>query len=235
MENFEELIQKDDSLSQLLNDKTITVFSNFSRTAYSEELKNHIQDRYYASFKEILRQDPSKKKEGEVNAFMRSLDFLATEKTKTLIAEDFLELLITANENLLAFKESLSDPSGIIEFRFRLDEAISGAVINVLNKLGAYEKINEHRIIIINSALDICDLVAEVNPKREPFKYEVYNAILNNLEKIDDFGPLRERFETHKRKASKKGKRIEIKYGIVMVIVSILIIIKILTLIDRVI
>ncbi len=229
MKDFEEIINKDHHLSQLLNDKEITVFSNFSNNQYSTELTSYIQEKYLKIFREIYRKSIKDHNLGQANSLIRSTDYLATEETKRLIAVEFDDTLKRTYEYLESFKASLSSENQEISFRAKLEETIDGLTINILNRFAASENIKNYKNKIVRIALEICDLVSNVKPQRHPFKFAVYGALLNNLSAIDNLGSFQERFELHQGKNSKKETKIEAKYVVLLAIVFTLIVLKILS------
>jgi len=228
-ETLEELISNDKSLNQLLRDKEINTFSNFSKVKDNEQLKVYIQDLYYSIFVEIYQKHIGTEKEGIVNALLRSSEALATQKTKDLIATDLESALEKSYKHLTQFEELLNDEQGQLLLSAKLDAALSSVVINIINKFGDYEHVKEYKSKIISRCLDICDQVAKANPKKYPFKYAIYNMIINNLQKIKNLDPLQERFSQHNKKISNKRTGIEIRYWIGVAIAIALLILRLLS------
>ncbi len=233
MEEFEEIIRKDVHLSKLLNDKTITVFSNFSRNEYSDALKESFQEKYYQVFKELYERSFAEKDVATSSALMRSIEFLAAETTKQRIAEEVFPQIVEVHEALLGFKEELHDGNGFVVLTGRFNFILDGSTIAILNNLDAFERIQEYKVKIISAALGICDAVGKVNPKKEPFKFDLHHAVIDKLAQINDFGALQERFELHKTKLTKKQTKVEVKYVVGAIIVILLILLRLLSRLDR--
>ena len=231
-ETFEEIIRNDEPLSKLLNDKAINVFSNFSKGTYSNELKLYIEDSYYASFKEIYGKHIGTESEGKITALLNSIEFLATPETKNLIALDVQFKLEDSYTKLCALKNLLTNDEELKLNPTEINLSLSTTLIDILNKFGNYSNVKEYKNKIIICCLDICDLVAKASPKKEPFKYAIYNMIVNNLEKIKDFGSLKERFGGHTHKITKKRKGVEVKYWIWIIVVVLIFVIRLLTKLD---
>lgn len=228
MKKFEEIITNDIKLSKLLNDKTITGFTDFSRSNYTGEFKTYIEDKYIASFKDILKTGIETKNETKINALIRTIEFLASEKSKMLLEEDLLPILLMSHKNLLHVKELINNENQLITIGNKLDNALSSTTINILNKLDSTANISDYKNKIINVALDICDSTSKASPKNETVKYAIYNVIMNNLLKITDLGEAKERYGFHNSKISQKRTGIEVKYWLGVVAVVVFIIIRIL-------
>lgn len=229
MNEFEDTISSDDSLSQLLNDKRVTAFSNFSRKRYDDAFKEHIEERYYEIFKEIYTNDDNNRTPSQIIALIRSVNYLATERTKSQIIDMLREHLKTAEEKLFIFKESLKADGDTITITTSLDRPIDHMTIKIFNEFEKNEIVNEHKSKIVKIALEICDLVSTVNPKKSPFKYAVYNALMNNLKEIDELGPHANTYQNQEVTITKKRNGIEIKYFVVGGIVLLLLILKVLS------
>lgn len=231
MEKFEEIINQDEDLNALLRRNEITVFSNFSKKEYSPELIDYIQESYFQSFQEIIVQSEEGKNGGKITALLRSVEYLATPQTKDRIVEVLLIPLEKAEQHLKEISESMPQMNAgdFITLGKRIDKSLNSVTINIFNKFDDYAQIEDYRNKIVKHSLDICKSVAGANPKRETFKYAVYNVVINNLEKIKRRGPLKERFQKHHKNISQKRTGIEVKYWAGIVITIILIILKILS------
>jgi len=227
MEAFEETIKNNPAVFKLLNDKEIGVLSVFPPTSFDVAFKVYIQDKYCASFKAIYEDSVATMQYGKINAFLRTVDSLASAKSKQFILEVLILTLAQSHEKIVSFKDQLpSDNNHLILYGAQLDNALSSITINTLNNYSDNVVVSEYKSKIVNAALDICDEVAMVNPKKEPFKYAIHNMVINNLEKIEHFGASKERFDKYKSKLSKKRTGIEFKYWIWAVVVVILIVLK---------
>jgi len=231
-ETFEEIIRNDEPLNKLIKDKEINVFSNFSKGSYSDELKLYIEDAYYASFKEIYGKHIGTESEGKITALLNSIEFLATSETKNLIAQDVQFKLEDSYTKLCALKNSLTNDEELKLNPTEINLSLSTTLIDILNKFGNYTNVKEYKNKIIICCLDICDLVAKASPKKETFKYAIYNMMVNNLEKIEDFDSLKERFDGHTNRISKKRKGVEVKYWIWIIVVVLIFVIRLLSKMD---
>ncbi len=233
MNQLEEIINKDKHLSKLLNEKEITVFSNFSRSMYSPELKEYIQDRYVNVFREIYRKSIAAHDLGIANALVRSTDYLATDEAKRVLVDEFTDSVEATQDHLESLIPSLTDSTLPVQVRSAFGEVIDGLTINILNRFGHLDPIKHFKENILSAAFEICDLTAKSKPKREPFKYALYTHILENLSQIDDLGTYQQQFEQQQRKSEKKEFRLEMKYVIWIFFVIILILVRLLMRLDR--
>ena len=229
-ETLEDVIKNDAALNKLLNNKEISVFSNFSKGKYDEEFKIQIQDLYYESFKEIYKKNIETNSGGVITSLLRSVKFLATKETKDLIVADLEAVLEDSYKKLNLLEKSISNNEEEMIIRILgVKEVLGPIVTNIINKFDDYDNIKEYKNKIITCCLDICDLVATVSPKKETFKYALYNMVINNLEKIKNFDSLKGRFDKHRGKISQKRTGVEIKYWIGVGVTALLILLKLLS------
>jgi hypothetical protein len=231
-ENFQEILEKDESLVKLLDQKDINIFTNFSKANYSEEFKEYISKRYYDAFEEIYTKNIGTETAGKITSLLRSVEFLSTYSTRDKIIDLFLPTLEKAHNDLEAFKQYLNNEDLMIKNGDLLDESLTPIIVNIFNKFDSYESVKEYKIKILTSAFDICDAVASANPKKFQVKYATYNAVMNNIEKVYRFETLKGRFEQHSSRISKKRTGVEVKYIIWVVIVVLLILFRILRHLD---
>lgn len=233
MHEFEELINNDKHLSKLLNEKEITVFSNFSRSVYSPELKEYISERYLAIFRTLFRTYIQSNELGLANALIRSTDYLATEPVKQELAGEFGDLLKATHEYLEGFKIPLNDSTQSVKFRAKLEETIDGMTINILNRFDAYDPVKEYKQKILQAAFDICELTAKSSPSREAFKYALHEAVMKNISSINELGSFQEVYDAQKKKSEKKAFKVEMKYVILLFVAIVLILLRLLMRLDR--
>ena len=236
-EEFDLVIQNDETLNRLLNENELGVFANFSNKAFeSDDFKRYIDTAYRASFKTIFQKYLGTSEEGKVTTLLRSVSVLATSEFKEEIFQDLNDVLETAYQKLDAFRKLTAKNATVNELvlvQNNIDEGLSFLVIDVINKFGNQRSLMANKERILACSLDICDGVSHADPKNETLKYAVYNVLINTLEKINDFGPLKDRYEGHKSKISKKRTGVEVKYYLWTAFVIIIIIVRILIRVAR--
>ena len=210
-ENFEVLIANNEDLNRLINEKDIKGLNNFSIEGVNTlEFKNYIKEKYSQSFKEIYTKYTGQNYSApKINALLRSVDFLAAKEIIEPLGDFLISTLDTSIETLSNLKQDIisNNAQALILQSDNLDKALDNIVINICNKFDANEKIKEKKNKIINSSLDICEILSKENPKKAPFKYAIYNMIMNNLEKVNDYGELEARFTKNKGKNISKKNR----------------------------
>lgn len=229
MNEFEELIINDDSLSKLLNEKTVTAFSNFHRKRHSDAFKVYIEERYLETFFEIYERLKQSSEVSQRTALIRSIRPLATEKSKEKIITVLLPYLETAYEKFSVFKESLEADGEYITITTRLEQPIDSLAIRIYNDFESDERVIAARNKMVATALDLCDSLADANPKRHPFKFEVYNIVMNNLKEIDDLGPHAARYADEDKRINSKRNKAEIRYWVVGGIIALLLLMRLLS------
>jgi len=235
-QKFEEIISNEKHLNVLLNEERITVFSEFSKKEYqTEEFKEYIKPKYNQIFREIFS-NTQESNTGKRTALLRSLEFLATNDFKHEIYDELVIFLNNTHKNIIDFKKVLMnsnptelqnklDQNSIIALNF--DSIFDDFHIGIYNILDKETKIKEIKNEIIDELLSICEEVSMANPKKEVYKYAIYNVIMNNIGKIHVLtSEQKNYFETHKSKISNKRNVIDAKYYLYIVLVVILLIIK---------
>lgn len=231
-EEFDLIIANDETLNRLLNEKELGVFANFSNKAFqSEAFKRYIDVSYRESFKTIFQKYLGTSDEGKVNTLLRSVPSLATPEFKEEIYKDLNQVLDVAYNKLDVFRKLIRNnahQNELFVIRKNIDEGLSFLVIDIINKFGHETSVMVNKERILTCSLDICDEVSNADPKNETFKYAIYNVIINVLEKINDFGLLKDRYEKHTSKIATKRTTVDVKYYLWTAFVIIIIIVRIL-------
>ncbi len=224
-ENYKQRIQDDEMLSKLFVEKEVGLLTNFSKKNYDYKFKSDIKDLYVETFKEIYSNYISAGKDGKITALLRSVDHLSVPESKSLIFKELIPKLETSIDNLEVIKDSLHSEKAMTSNSEKLDNAINPVVIGILNIFEDQEEIKPYKDKIIASCLDICDDVSQAKPAKETYKYVTYNMVINNIEKIKDFGSFKSRFESHSKKIDKTRKGIDTRYyfGVAAVVIFIII------------
>ncbi|CAM4012612.1 MULTISPECIES: hypothetical protein [Flavobacterium] len=222
-ENFEEIIKNDESLNKLLNQKDVSVFSNFSNSNFkNEDFKKHINEAYRTSYKEVFDKSFGTSEEGKVTTLFRSVEFLATPEFKEEICNDLEKIITAALINIDTYKNTLqSKPSDVNmpNHYKKFINALNIVNIDILNRFDDNEKIKTIKNQILTSVFDICDILSQL-PDNTAYKMNTYNLILEKVQKIKDLGNQKERFEIHKQKEKTKniGMQVKLFAGLALVI-----------------
>ncbi|WP_445711321.1 hypothetical protein [Flavobacterium sp.] len=230
-ENFEEIIKNDESLNKLLNQKDVSVFSNFSNSNFkNEDFKKHINEAYRTSYKEIFDKSFGTSEEGKVTTLFRSVEFLATPEFKEEICNDLEKIITAALINIDTYKSTLqSKPSDVNmpNHYKKFINALNIVNIDILNRFDDNEKIKTIKNQILTSVFDICDILSQL-PDNTAYKMNTYNLILEKVQKIKDLGNQKERFEIHKQKEKTKNTGMQVKLFAGLALVILFAIIRIL-------
>jgi len=191
IEKLETLITNHKELNQLLNEKEITGFSDFSKIEFiTQEFKEYIEERYISIFKESYTSySTPPKNEAKINALIRSVEFLATQKAVDNITED---LMVTVNKSLDLIKEcktAVDENVNSLNISL-LNVAHNNTTINIINKLKTSQPINDAKTELIAHTLYICDVIGEeINPKYQKELYRAQMNTLDKLQKIEGYNP----------------------------------------------
>lgn len=223
---LKEFVEKDEDLNDLLIKQKIYLNTKFSDSRYDNEaLKAYISDDYYKSFEEIFKNINGKKK-SVVVTLLKSIDFLATAELRNKIIE--VHIIPTLQQSVSALTDLKDNINGNnLEPYFEpIDEALSSPIFQMINQFEREEKVRPYRANIIDLCLDICDQVADVNPRSETMKYAVYNVIINNIKKVKNFGAFQERYDKHREKITVTRDNIDNKYLIWVIIIVIIFVLR---------
>lgn len=230
-ENFEEIIKNDESLNKLLNQKDVSVFSNFSNNNFkNEDFKKHINEAYRTSYKEIFDKNFGTSEEGKVTTLFRSVAFLATPEFKEEIYNDLEKIITAALINIDTYKNTLkTNPSDVNipnHYKKFINE-LNIVNIDILNRFDDNEKIKTIKNQILTSVFDICDILSQL-PDTTAYKMNTHNLILEKVQKIKDLGNQKERFEIQKQNEKTKNIGIQVKLFAGLALVILFAIIRIL-------
>jgi len=226
---YEEKIENDESLKSLLVDKQVGLFSNFSKGEYDENFKTYIQIKYYGAFTEIYKKYIDTKEQTVITSLLRSVDHLATKETKDKIVVDLQDTLEKAAKSIRVVKDALPDDGSIFVNVSLVGTALSYVAVNIFNTFDEYQSVQDYKKVILEDALDVCDELSTASIKNDPIKFALYDGILGRLKKVVHFGSLKERFDRHNKKASKKKAGFEIRNWIWIIVVVLLFLFRLLS------
>lgn len=219
---LQQFVQQDENLDDLLIKRKLYMNTKFSNARYDNEaLKLHIAADYYESFKEIYKNTNGNKK-NIVNTLLKSIDFIATSELRQQIIDKHLIPTLETSITILTELKSNINNKNLEPYFASIDEAFSTSIFQIINQFGKDEKIKPYKNTIIETCLDICDIVSKANPSKEVEKYAIYNVMINNIKNIKDFGIHQERFKKHRGSISVKRDNADNKY-IAWVIIAIII------------
>lgn len=222
------LIAEDEDLRDLLESHLIGGFTDFSDEKYNDDaLKHHIENAYIQSFNEIFNKN-SATNPGKVTALLRSIKHLATPNAKDRIVAQLSPYLDTSVASIEEAGKAVTG-SGMINKKGaeKLDRGLDAITIAILNQLADNPTISNYRDKVLSAGLDICDHVAKFKATKDEMRYAMYNAVINNLERLKDKGALAERFNLHKKTIIGKRNTIEVKYVLGVVFLILWIVFKI--------
>lgn len=212
-QNVAQFVQEDKDLGLLLNENTIYFYSDFSDNQYDNDaLRAYISADYYKSFKNIYEKNINAKSKALVVPLLKSVDFLATPEIKDQIIKEFLlPILHQSHESLSKLKADI-DKEDIVAHLYPVDKALSGPIFQIKNQFQQETEIQEISEKILVICLDICDKIANISPTKDEIRYALYNLLINNLEKVKNFGALQSRFGKHQKKITATRDSVDNKY-----------------------
>jgi hypothetical protein len=227
--NLDEFIANDKILNKILNEKDINSQTIFIANRYDlPGLKEHIAGPYFDAFVTIFEKNVEQESDVKIAAFFRSIPVLATEDGKQKILKYIIPRLAKAIEDLEFIREGLNNNDNLNQLAPPLDRGLNDWVVAALNMLGDSDSVARAQDKIVETALDICDIVKTASPKKEILRYAIFNVIMNHLVNVKNLGTHEARYQNVKTKLNIKRNTIEAKHVLSMILLIILIIIKIL-------
>ncbi len=189
-QKFETVINNNEELNTLLNEKDITGFSDFSKVVnYGPEFKDYIQNRYVDAFKLLyVKYTVDSPNDAKSNALLRSLDFLATDETINTIT-NIVNPKLTRSVKLLKSCKELADENITTLSPKAVHSALNNTVINICNKLDRSEIVREQKTSLISYCLYLSEAFQDLNPRHYKKLYDTHKFIDDKLKKIESYKP----------------------------------------------
>ncbi|SMC72043.1 hypothetical protein [Moheibacter sediminis] len=214
---FKEQIENDKPISNLLYNADIKIAEDFSNRIFSEEFKEYIKNDLYNSFKSIYFKNLDTKNYTIIIAVLKSVDYLAVNDIKTKIINDLEVQLNQAFNNLESVKNALKYAETGYEYKLkRIDDSLSYLVEYILNHFDYNPNIQAYKEKIINSSLDICDIIPKNKPTKNTAVHDVNEKIIKRLKNIKMSDNQYKRYSLNVEYLNQKRKKIDIKYKIVI-------------------
>ena len=224
------LIQKHEKLERLFTQKDIGTLTDFKEQEFqNEDFKKYIAKDYLESVLTIVSTNMYTKKEGKVIAILRSLQYLATDEVKEKVAiamEPYTQEGIASLNAIHQLTLGKMDEVTVIENQVLFGKSMNNALMSIFNFVDYSPAIKGRKKEFLDVAMAILRHVADLNPKRETGKYMVYNALMNNLEKIKRMDEHTSEFRHFEVKIEKKRKNLDVRYVIGIVIFVIVLLLK---------
>jgi hypothetical protein len=231
--NLELIISKHEKLQRLLNESELGTLTDFKEEEFQNtDFKAYIQDRYCKSILTIVNKYINTEKEGKVIAAMRSLQYLANDATMDAIAssvQPFIAESISGLNTLNGLVDKNASEDEIIRKGTEIDKSLSNGMMSIYNSLSEHAKVKLQKDEFLAKAIEILEKVAGANPKKETGKYMIFNLLINNLNKINDYGTYTSQMQNFTQKIEKTRDSIDNKYVIWVVIVIVLVILRVLS------
>ncbi len=162
---------------------------------------------------------------------MRSVQYLATPKAKEFIVAQLEPELIEAINGLLTLQNMVIENKDEVEITAQsevFNRSLNNGIMSIFNFLGDHPSIQKRKDEYLQICIYILEKVAGANPNRETGKYLVFNLIINNIDKIKDFGKYTENIKIYQQKIEKKRKGVDVRYAIGIAVFIIILLWKLL-------
>jgi hypothetical protein len=227
--DIQAFVEQDENLDLLLNQKDIYFYSDFSGEEYNNDtLKLHIAEDYYNSFKEVYAKYVNGKGSGKLIPLLKSINYLATPEVEQKIVSDVIKPAIQQSHQTLSELKAKLSEKNIETYLLTIKEPLTPLVLEMMNQFETNDQIKGMTNEILEMSLDICDEVSKANPSKEPVKYGIYNAMINNLRKITNLGTLRERYSKHRLNITDVREDVDNNYMIWVIIGIVIFVIRVL-------
>lgn len=225
--NNESVIENNLALNNLLINKDIKVSYDFSKDNFSAEFKEYIKNMFYESFNMIYDKNIVTQNHTKIITVLESSKYLATEEIIKKILNKIEYRLEQSYNNLESVKNVLKFPEVGYEYKVqRINNSLDYLTEYILNNFDSFENIHNYQEKIIDSSLDICEIVSKNNPKKNNFLYATNEVLIKRLQKFNKSKIQNERYTAQLKLIDKKREQINIGYkiSIIMFVIAIIII-----------